>query len=418
MTAWRDTTLGELITVKHGYAFKGSFFAKEGKELVLTPGNFPVGGGLQFRQGKERYYTGPYPPEFKLSPGQLLMVMTDLKQDAPILGSPAFVPDQPPVLHNQRLGLVRVKPGVDLDPHFLYYLLLSDQSRSQLRATATGATVRHTAPERIYRVQVKVPPFPIQQTIGTILNTVDSLIDNNRRRINLLEKMAKAIYREWFISFRFPGHQEARFVESSLGTIPDTWNIKTLVSIASLTMGQSPPSEYYNSEGIGKPFHQGVTDFGNHYPIHRKYCSIEARSASRNDILISVRAPVGRLNITLDDITIGRGLAAARSLTRRQSVLFRALQDVVFAEEDSLGGGTIFNAVGKKELGGVPIVVADEEVEAMAETIFAGHEATIRSLTFASRHLRSIRDLLLPKLITGQVDATGLDSHSTMEPVV
>ena len=80
MSAWREVTLGELISVKHGYAFKGDYFASQGKEVVLTPGNFPVGGGLQFREGKERYYTGAYPPEFKLSPGQLLVVMTDLKR--------------------------------------------------------------------------------------------------------------------------------------------------------------------------------------------------------------------------------------------------------------------------------------------------------------------------------------------------
>ena len=119
-TGWCATTLGELICVKHGWAFKGEYFTAEGDELVLTPGNFPIGGGLKIRPGKDRYYTGNYPPEFLLTPGDLLVVMTDLTQNAPILGSPAVVPSEPRMLHNQRLGLVTVKPGVDLDRRFLY----------------------------------------------------------------------------------------------------------------------------------------------------------------------------------------------------------------------------------------------------------------------------------------------------------
>src|SRR5690606_27374033 len=128
MTGWREVELGDLITVKHGYAFKGEHFAADGDEIVLTPGNFPVGGGLQIRPGKERYYVGPYPDEFRLEPGNLLVVMTDLKQDAPILGSPAFVPERPPtLLHNQRLGLVEIRPGAEVDRRYLYYLLLSEE---------------------------------------------------------------------------------------------------------------------------------------------------------------------------------------------------------------------------------------------------------------------------------------------------
>ena len=196
MTEWQDMTLGDLITVKHGFAFKGEFFSPNGEEIVLTPGNFPIGDGLQFRDGKERFYTGPYPKEFRLAPGDLLVVMTDLKQEAPILGSPASVPSDRPVLHNQRLGLVRLKPAARVDVRYLFYLLLSDHSRSQLRATATGSTVRHTAPDRIYRVTVRLPPMEIQAKIAAILAAVDDLIENNRWRIELLEQMAQAIYRE------------------------------------------------------------------------------------------------------------------------------------------------------------------------------------------------------------------------------
>lgn len=172
MNVWPNMTLGDLIHVKHGFAFKGEFFTSDGDKLVLKPGNFPVGGGIRLRPGKDDYYTGSYPPNFELSPGDLLVVMTDLTQAAPILGSPAFVPDEPVMLHNQRLGLVQIKEGVELDRRFLYYAMLSDTSRSQIRATATGATVRHTAPERIYRVRLGVPPLALQQVLGDVLGSL------------------------------------------------------------------------------------------------------------------------------------------------------------------------------------------------------------------------------------------------------
>lgn len=408
MSQWRETTLGELITVKHGWAFKGEHFESEGDEIVLTPGNFPIGGGLQFREGKERYYSGEYPSEFRLAAGDLLVVMTDLKQDAPILGSPAFVPHSPTVLHNQRLGLVKIKDDQEVDRRFLYYVLLSDESRRQLRATATGATVRHTAPNRIYDVKIRLPSQAEQATIGDVLGSLDDLIANNQRRVELLAEMARAIYREWFVHFRYPGHEGVPLVESPQGPIPAGWAVSPLVDIAEITMGQSPRSEFYNLDGIGKPFHQGVADFGRHFPTHRKYCSIDARMARDGDVLVSVRAPVGRINLAHRELVIGRGLAAVRSRTGHPSLLLQTLKEI-FDEEDSMGGGTIFNAIGKPEMEGLPTLVPSAPVARAGEDALAPIVGTIRRLTFAMRELTAIRDVLLPRLVSGAVDVSSLD---------
>ena len=210
--------------------------------MVLKPGNFPIGGGITLRPGKDAYYTGDYPPEFELTPGDLLVVMTDLTQAAPILGAPAFVPAEPVMLHNQRLGLVQVKPGVEVDRRFLYYAMLSDTSRSQIRATATGATVRHTAPERIYRVKLGVPDLSTQRVIGDVLGSIDDLIANNRRRVEVLEEMARAIYREWFVKFRYPGHEDVPLVDSALGPIPEGWTWETIDDIVTLVKSTVDPS--------------------------------------------------------------------------------------------------------------------------------------------------------------------------------
>jgi type I restriction enzyme S subunit len=226
--------------------------------------------------------------------------------------------------------------------------------------------------------------------------------------VEVLEEMARAIYREWFVQFRFPGHEDVPLVDSPLGPIPDGWTVRPLVEVADLTMGQSPKSEFYNSEGEGKPFHQGVADFGRHYPTHRKFCTVDARLAHDGDVLVSVRAPVGRINLADTTLVIGRGLAAVRSTTGQQSFLLASLREV-FAEEDSMGGGTIFNAIGKRELEQVPVVQPPDALATVANDRLAPLFQLIRSLTFTGRELAAIRDLLLPKLVTGQIDVSHLD---------
>ncbi len=232
-----------------------------------------------------------------------------------------------------------------------------------------------------------------------------------------MEQKAQAIYREWFVQLRYPDHENAVSVDSLLGPIPEGWMVRPLVSMAMLTMGQSPSSQHYNSERIGKPFHQGVTDFGKHFPTNRKYCSVEGRSAFDGDILVSVRAPVGRLNIACDDLTIGRGIAAVRSVTNRQTLLYRTLKDVVFADEDSMGGGTIFKAIGKAELEQIQIVCAPADLEDRAEQLLSDNLAMVRSLSFANSSLADMRDLLLPKLVTGKIDVSKLDLDALVDSV-
>jgi len=117
----------------------------------------------------------------------------------------------------------------------------------------------------------------------------DDLIENNLRRIKILEEMAQSLYREWFVKFRFPGHQKVKMVNSPLGKIPEGRKIIRLVDVCSILMRQSPKSEFYNTTEEGPPFHQGVTDFGERFPTTRVYCTFAGRIAETGDILFSVR---------------------------------------------------------------------------------------------------------------------------------
>jgi type I restriction enzyme S subunit len=188
---WREITLGSAIHIKHGFAFKSKYFDDLGKYIVLTPGNFNEEGGFRLRPGKDRAYVGDIPENFVLSEGDLIIAMTE--QGPGLLGSSALIPESDRFLHNQRLGLVDEVDSSKLSKRFLYFLFNTRQVRSQITGSASGTKVRHTSPERIYRVRVQAPEVHEQEKIAGILSPYEDLIENNRRRIQLLDTRSPPI---------------------------------------------------------------------------------------------------------------------------------------------------------------------------------------------------------------------------------
>lgn len=256
----------------------------------------------------------------------------------------------------------------------------------------------------VHKIRVRYPDVRVQQKIAAVLSAYDDLIENNRRRIVLLERMAEQLYREWFVRFRFPGHQHARFEKS----MPADWKLSKLGEIATFVMGQSPSSEFYNEVGNGLPFHQGVGTYGDRFPKNVIFCSADGRRAKTGDILFSVRAPVGRLNVADCDMIIGRGLAAMRHKQGFNAYLFNLLK-VAFANEDIIGNGAIFNSVGKDELSQFPVFAPTLALVQRFDEIASSIEKQIEVLTLAARNLAKTRDLLLPRLISGKLRVDDLD---------
>lgn len=221
--SWKDCKLGEFISIKHGWAFKGEYFSNEGDYLLLTPGNAYEQGGLKLRPNKDKFYLGEFPSEFLLKKDDIVVIMTDLVQTAPLLGGAIRIPQDNYFLHNQRLGLVEIKNNNLISKNLLYYLLNSPSYRAQVRGSATGATVRHTAPQRIYDCKVLIPNnIEEQDAIASILLQYDVLIEINRKRIALLEESARLLYQEWFVKFRFPN------VKIGRDGLPDGWTYQPL----------------------------------------------------------------------------------------------------------------------------------------------------------------------------------------------
>ena len=250
----------------------------------------------------------------------------------------------------------------------------------------------------IHGLPIHIPERNLQDNIVSLLSAYDDLIDNNRRRIALLEEAARLLYREWFVHFRFRGHEHVKIING----LPEGWVRRTLVELAEVVMGQSPKSQFYNEVGDGLPFHQGVTDYGFRFVSHRIYSTAVTKLAEADDILISVRAPVGRINITRDKIVLGRGLAAVRSRTEHRSFLLYALKNRFYAE-DIIGTGAIYAATNKKELEGQILIEPRKIVLAEFEKQARDIDQNIENLTTQNEKLAQARDLLLPRLMNGQI---------------
>lgn len=183
-----------------------------------------------------------------------------------------------------------------------------------------------------------------------------------------------------------------------------------------LLMGQSPKSEFYNEVGEGLPFHQGVTGFGPRFPTDRVYCTVQKRIAEVGDILFSVRAPVGRINVANKKIVIGRGLSAIRSKNGDQAFVLQQLKDR-FQEEDTMGSGTIFNAITKADLLGVQLLKPSRSIVSNFEETAEPISLELANLTMKNQNLYQTRDLLLPKLISGEIDVSELDIDTVLKAI-
>ena len=188
---WEEGRLGDFIKVKHGYAFKGkSIIAEKNNQILVTPGNFKIGGGFKF--GKMKYFIGSnYPNDYIFSSDDLIVTMTDLSKEGDTLGYPALIPehnqDEVLYLHNQRVGKVEFKK--DLSKYFVYYLMKTDDYQWFIVSGASGTSVRHTSPTSICNYSFQVPPMKSIKEFDTIVNKLISKVHKNQNQIQTLEKL-------------------------------------------------------------------------------------------------------------------------------------------------------------------------------------------------------------------------------------
>lgn len=405
MRTWRHCKLGDLLEIKHGFAFLGAHFADHGTHIVLTPGNFLDEGGFKHKGDKEKWYQGPIPPEYILNKGDLIVAMTE--QAEGLLGSCAIIPTTGLYLHNQRLGLVKIHSLEQTDRKFIYYLFNSQPIRQQIRASASGAKIRHTAPTRIAEVNVDIPTLPVQKRIAGILSAYDELIENSQRRIKILESMARGLYREWFVHFRFPGHENHPKVPSPLGDIPKGWEVKPLGEIAEDLRRNVPKGDLEDAQPYVGLEH-----------IPRRSLALDAWEMTKelgSNKLVFKKGEIlfGKIRPYFHKVSIAPfdGLCSADTIvirarrTEHYAVVVACVSsDAFVAEASATANGAKMPRANWDVLAKYRVVVPNGKTAADFSTLMIGIIAQQQSLVFQIQNLRRTRDLLLPRLLSGQID--------------
>ena len=383
--------LGDYIRIKHGFAFKGDYITPDDNGVVLvTPVNFEIVGG--FKEKKCKFFSAEYPKEYVLQAGDLIVTMTDLSKQSDTLGYSAIVPKSSRTyLHNQRIGLVDVF-SPEAEKSYIYWFMRTQKYQKTIVATASGSTVKHTSPSRICAVEVDLPPIDEQRRVASILDAMEKRIQSNNRINDNLQQQAQALYSSMFL--------ENADLQTISGLLKD---------IAEITMGQSPRGSSYNEIGNGEVFYQGRAEFGYRFPTRRLYTTEPKRMAEAGDVLLSVRAPVGDLNVAYERCCIGRGLGAIHSRKGYSSFILYTM----FALRSQLdvfnGDGTVFGSINRDALNEMPINIPSEEAITIFENLVRPMDNIIRTNYEETCRLQTLRDSMLPRLMSGEIDVSDID---------
>lgn len=391
--------LGELIEIKHGFAFSGEHIVEDDNGIVLvTPGNFRIGGG--FKEEKCKFFDGEIPADYVLKEGDFIVTMTDLSKTIDTLGYSALVPkSKRTYLHNQRIGLVTFKSD-ECDRGYIYWLMRTREYQRSIANTSTGATVHHTSPKKIYDYDLEVPPLSIQHRIATILSRYDSLIENYQKQIKLLEEAAQRLYKEWFIDLRFPGHANTKIVDG----VPEGWEKKPISQLGEYLNGFAfKPSDWQKS---GKPIIK-IKEMGNGVSNDTPRNNGERVPAKylvkAGDLLFSWSATLmvivwsgeeGWLNQHLFKVTPSKGI--------EREFLLQSISNTI-EEFQNLTTGSTMKHIQRNKLDQVFVNVPNDEIMKRYSSIAEKERTEILHLSSQIRLLSEARDRLLPKLMGGEI---------------
>lgn len=298
--------------------------------------------------------------------------------------------EQPALLSS--IAILRVD-DTKVTSEFLYYTLKSPAVKKDVRDNyGSGSAIPRIVLKDFKRMPISFPSLKEQKKITNICELLDEKIQLNNRINNNLEQQAQVIYQQMFID----------------NASPD-WTECTLSDIADITMGQSPSGSSYNEDGIGTVFFQGRAEFGFRFPTIRLFTTEPKRMAYINDTLMSVRAPVGDLNVACTDCCIGRGLAAIHSKNNHQSFVLYTMFSLKKQLDVFNGEGTVFGSINRNSLKEMPLLIPTSEKLDEFEALVAPMDTAIRNNYDEICRLEQLRDTLLPKLMSGELDVSDID---------
>jgi len=316
------------------------------------------------------------------------------------------------------------------DWRFVFYTLLLN--REDLTVQAQGAAQQNLNQDLIRQFCIELPPLPIQRRIAGILSAYDDLIENNQRRIKILEEMARRLYREWFVHFRFPGHEGCRFVDSPLGEIPEGWEVKRLGEVTTkIGSGATPKGGKgaYKTEGIHLIRSLNIYDYSFKFDNlafidEDQAAGLDNVRVQQNDVLLNITgASVARCAMVpsyLLPARVNQHVAIIRAAEAKVSPHY--LLDAInsdFHKQKLLSyaqGGATREALTKETISGFEILVPPTLVMSRYAGVASGIHLQRETLTRQVQNLRRTRDLLLPRLLSGQIDMEALQEVAAVEP--
>ncbi|MBE9095483.1 restriction endonuclease subunit S [Tychonema sp. LEGE 07203] len=317
-----------------------------------------------------------------------------LAREAPI-GNVAIIPNNVKVCLGQRTVLIRANKD-KIEPNYLVYLLLGDEIQGKILSISNGATVHHLNMKDIRNLELpKLPSLYTQRKIAAILSAYDRLIENNTRRIEILEEMARSIYREWFVNFRFPGHEQAQMVDSELGPIPEGWEVGRLDDALILQRGFDLPTQQRKEGNIPIYASTGVT--GTHNEAKVKAPGVVTGRSGSLGTVIYIDEDFWPLNTTL-------WVKEFRRVTPLYA--FYLLSNLKLEQYNS---GAAVPTLNRNDIHGRSVVIPPQKILEHLNLFVEPLLVLKKNLLKRSDYLRQTRDLLLPRLISGEIDVENLD---------
>jgi type I restriction enzyme, S subunit len=341
------------------------------------------------------------------------------------IGQSAIVPSELQGWNVARaVGVIPV--AEDVGPQWINLCIRTSAIQHYIRTWATTTVQATFNLKDLAKIPIPFPPKRERDAIVHILGVLDNKIELLRRMNRTSEEICRQLFQSWFVDFDPVQARAARrkakgpdaetatlfprdLTNSGMGLIPQGWKVATLGAEFNITMGQSPPGETYNDEGNGLPFYQGSTDFGPRFPCRRIYCTAPTRLAEAGDTLVSVRAPVGDVNMAVERSGIGRGVAAVRHKAGSGSYTYYHILALHQAFARFEADGTVFGSINKDSFHGIRCLVPPSDVVSAFSNAVAPFDTRINANESGVSVLADLRDTLLPKLLSGEFRILDLD---------
>jgi restriction modification system DNA specificity domain protein len=384
---WKTVRLGDYISIKSGLAYKGCHIGK-GENLLLGMGC--VSFKEKFVETGARPYNDPSDDRFVVSPGDIVLATRQQSDNLPILAMPAIIPN---IYQNKRVlfgtNLYKIENNSEIDNRFLFWLLKHQHYVNYIAGVKSGTAVQMVTKKNVENYKFSCPPKFIRDKISKTLWDYDRLIENNTHRIRLLEQMAENLYKEWFVRFRFPEHENVEMVNG----LPKGWKINSLKEICEFKRGRNITSAEM-CDGIIQVISAGVAPSGYHNKANVHGVSVTMSSSGAN---------AGYISIHYDDIWAADCSYISEKETEDIYYVYELLNNIRQVI-NNFQIGAAQPHVYPKDINRIKTCVPPKELRIKANTNLSKIHKEIHKLYKQNQLLTRQRDLLLPRLMSGKLE--------------